>query len=184
MVDILFDIISRPAKNTNATKPKPTKELLLNAFRTFQDPKMRYLIPYIFHAGLASASGFGFFTKFLELRHIPIFMGIYSVSLGLGGYVYGIIRIKQTHWILGKLYDKFKWKPLVIANWIGWTAFVLAYLAHYFNIYYLFFVAGFILGQHDSSLSNLNQSTIMELFADNPYGGFSGKTLIYLRTDL
>ena len=78
--------VSRPSNEVDKT----VKERFFSVFKASVDPYMRLLLLYMFYQGFSSSSIYSFYIQYITFEYIPFFMAIYSASLTIGGFVYGI----------------------------------------------------------------------------------------------
>lgn len=157
---ILFYFLPEPP--VPIVSDPPVKELYLNMWRMTRDKGILLMSPYYLYLGIGCTFAWGVIPKLLpDARLVSPIAAVY----GLGTL--------SASFISGRVYDRYGWKPLAIANFviviIGFLGVTLAYKK---SLTWIYFVTSVLFGSFEALANTLALSVLMQTYTNNSATAF------------
>lgn len=157
---VLFHFLPEPP--VPIISDPPVRELYSSMLKMTRDKGILLMSPYYLYLGIACTFAWGVVPKLLpDTRLVSPVAAVY----GLGTL--------SSSFISGRVYDRYGWKPLAIANFviviIGFLGVTIAYKQ---NQTWIFFITSILFGAFEALANTLALSVIMQTFTSNSATAF------------
>lgn len=157
---VLFHFLPEPP--VPIVSDPPVRELFASMWRMTRDKGILLMSPYYLYLGIACTFAWGVVPKLLtDNRLVSPIAAVYGVGTFASSF------------ISGRVFDRYGWKPLAIANFviviIGFAGVAIAYKE---TQTWIFFFTSFLFGAFEALANTLALSVLMQTYTKNSATAF------------